>query len=133
MLVFKDIKNEEQLLNYLTENGLEDKESRDGIFFGGFEDEKLFGIAEAYLDNEKVYLGMTHVIEAYLGQGMEEAIIRSLLNKLELKHIKFVYSFEQSALLDKIGFIERDEGYGIDLVKLFNSSCSCCGGESHEE
>lgn len=133
MLVFKDIKNEDELLDYLSENGLGLLEFNNGIFFGGYEDDKLFGIAEAYLKNDRVFLGVNHIVEDHSGQGMEEAILRSLFNKLELNNIDFIYCDTKSALLDKIGFEERSEGYLLDLKKLFDSGCSCCGGEAHEE
>ncbi len=133
MLVFKDIRDEEQLGKYLLENGLEPKTLRDGIFFGGFEDDKLFGICEAYLSDDGVFLGNWHVDDSHSGQGMEEAILRSLFNKLELNQIEYIYSKDKHSLLDRIGFQNSPEGYRLDLKKLFNGGCSCCGGGAHEE
>ena len=64
MLVFKDIRDEEQLGKYLLENGLEPKTLRNSIFFGGFEDDKLFGICEAFQMTEfssGIGMLMTHI------------------------------------------------------------------------
>ncbi|MDY0255761.1 hypothetical protein [Gudongella oleilytica] len=133
MLVFKDIRDEDQLGKYLLENGLEPKALRDSTFFGGFEDEKLFGICEAYLSDDGVFLGNWHVDGSHSGQGMEEAILRSLFNKLELNQIDYIYSKDKHNLLDRIGFRDSPEGYRLDLKKLFDGGCSCCGGEVHEE
>lgn len=133
MLVFKDIRDEDQLGKYLLENGLEPKTLRNSIFFGGFEDDKLFGICEAYLSDDGVFLGNWHVDDPHSGQGMEEAILRSLFNKLELNQIEYIYSKDKHSLLDMIGFQNSPEGYRLDLKKLFNGGCSCCGGGAHEE
>lgn len=133
MLVFKDIKDKEQLNKYLLENGMEPKALHDSIYFGGFEDDKLFGVCEAYLSDEGVFLGDCHVLKDHSNQGMEEAILRSLFNKLELNQIDYIYSKDTSDLLKKIGFKDCPEGYRLDLKRLFNGGCSCCGGEAHEE
>lgn len=133
MLVFKDIRDKEQLNKYLLENGLEPNTFHDSIYFGGFEDDKLFGICEAFLTDKGVFLGDWHVDSSHSGQGLEEAILRSLFNKLELNQIDYIFSREKHNILDKVGFQDSPEGYRLDLKRLFNSGCSCCGGEAHEE
>lgn len=133
MLVFKDIKDAALLSKYLLENGLEPRTLQDRIFFGGFEEDKLFGVCEAYLSDGGVFLGDYMVDNSHSGLGMEEAILKSLFNKLELNQVHYIYSKDKNDLLNKIGFKDSPEGYRLDLKKLFNGGCSCCGGETHEK
>ena len=48
MLVFKDITDEKLFLNYIDQNNLTDNANREGMYFGAFEDDLLFGMCEAY-------------------------------------------------------------------------------------
>lgn len=132
MLIFKDITIEEQLLSYIDENGLQNKINEQGMFFGAFDDAQLFGVCEVFIPDKKAYLGVVHVKDEYSGQGMDDALVRSLFNKLELRGLKYIYSYSKGPLLDSLGFEESEEGYRCDLEELFRKGCSCCGGSHHE-
>lgn len=129
MLVFKDVSNENELLEFLDQNNIVDIVHENGLFFGGYEDEKLFGIAEAYYDEGKLFLGVIKVSPLFENQRMEEAIMRSLLNKLELNGNHYIYSWENEALHKSVNFEEDGKFYRCDLKALFNKGCSCCGGD----
>lgn len=132
MLVFKDITDERLVLNYIGQNNLSYKTNRDGMYFGAFEDELLFGLCEAYMSNRGVSVGFVHVLPEYQNKGMEDALLKSLFNKLELRGIKYVFSNLNNELLDQLGFKDDDDGYKCDIEAMFNKGCSCCRSDHHE-
>lgn len=130
MLVFKDVSNLDIINEYIEKNKLEELYFQDGLFFGGFEDDRLFGLCQVNFDEKGIAMGMIHVIEDYRGQGFGNAMVRSLFNKLDLNGIRFVYSPSANKYLDKLGFKFHGNVYGCDLKEMFNGGCSCCG-EDH--
>jgi N-acetylglutamate synthase-like GNAT family acetyltransferase len=132
MLVFKDITDEKLVLNYIYQKNLTDKVNSDGMYFGAFEDELLFGMCEAYMSSKGVTIGFVHVLPEYQNQGMEDTLLKSLFNKLELRGIKYVYSILKSELLDQLGFKDNEDGYKCDIEAMFSKGCSCCGSDHHE-
>lgn len=132
MLVFKDITDEKLFLNYIDQNNLTDNANREGMYFGAFEDDLLFGMCEAYMSNKGVTIGFVHLLPEYQNQGMEDALLKSLFNKLELRGISYIYSNLNSELLDQLGFKDSGDGYKCDIEAMFSQGCSCCGSDHHE-
>lgn len=131
MMVFKDIIDMESIDIYIKDNNLGELFFRDGLFFGGFQDDLLFGLCQVNFTENGISMGMIHITKEFRGQGLGNAMVRSLFNKLDLNGIKFVYSQSAHPYLEKLGFKFYDRIYGCNLEELFNKGCSCCGVEDH--
>lgn len=126
MLSFKDVSDIDAIKKFLSENNIRERFSQNGLFFGGFEDGEIFGITQILLEDGKVYVQYVFIDEKRRGQGFGNAMVRSLLNKLELNGFNTVYSRADNQYLEKIGFVKEDGEYICDLKHLFSEGCSCC-------
>jgi ribosomal protein S18 acetylase RimI-like enzyme len=126
MLNFKDVADIDTIKSFLTKNRIKESFSPKGLYFGAFDDGKLFGTTQIVLEDGKAYIQFIFIDEDYRGQGLGNAMVRSLLNKLELNGFKMVYSKVE------IGFSLDQGEYYCNLEDLFSGGCSCCIGDHHD-
>jgi ribosomal protein S18 acetylase RimI-like enzyme len=132
MLSFKDVSDIDMIKNFLNKNSIWEKFSPKGLFFGAFDDGKLFGTTQIVLEDGKAYIQFVFIDKEYRGQNLGNTMVRSLLNKLELNGFNMVYSKVENEYLEKIGFSIDQGEYFCDLKELFSGGCSCCMGGQHE-
>lgn len=132
MLSFKDVSDIDMIKRFLDKNDIRDSFSPKGLYFGAFDDGSLFGATQVVLEDGKAYIQFVFIDQEYRGQGLGNAMVRSLLNKLEMNGFKMVYSKMDNEYLERIGFMIDQGEYYCDLEKLFSGGCSCCIGDHHE-
>jgi ribosomal protein S18 acetylase RimI-like enzyme len=132
MLSFKDVADIDTIKSFLTKNRIKESFSPKGLYFGAFDDGKLFGTTQIVLEDGKAYIQFIFIDEDYRGQGLGNAMVRSLLNKLELNGFKMVYSKVENEYLKKIGFSLDQGEYYCNLEEMFSGGCSCCIGDHHD-
>lgn len=132
MLSFKDVSDIDMIKKFLHKNDIWDRFSSKGLYFGAFNDGVLFGTTQIVLEDGKAYVQYIYLDEEYRGQGLGNAMVRSLLNKLELNGFHMVYSKIENDYLEKIGFSMDQGEYYCDLKKMFSGGCSCCIDKHHE-
>ncbi|MGM0395575.1 MAG: GNAT family N-acetyltransferase [Bacillota bacterium] len=132
MLSFKDVSDIDMIKKFLNKNDIWSEFISNGLFFGGFDDGSLFGVTQILLEDGKVYVQYVFLDKDYRGQGLGNAMIRSLLNKLEINGFHMVYSRVDNSYLEKIGFTKFKNEYQCDLKELFSGGCTCCStGDIH--
>lgn len=131
MLSFKDVSDIDMIREFLQKNGIGDNFSQKGLFFGGFDDGKLFGTSQIVLEDGKAYIQYVFIDQEYRGQGLGNAMVRSLMNKLEMNGFGMVYCKVENEYLEKVGFTMDQGEYYCNLEDLFSGGCSCCSGDHH--
>ncbi|MCR3955752.1 MAG: GNAT family N-acetyltransferase [Gudongella sp.] len=132
MLSFKDVSDIDMIKRFLNKNSIWERFSPKGLFFGAFDDGKLFGTTQIVLEDGKAYIQFVFIDKEYRGQGLGNAMVRSLFNKLEMNGFNMVYSKIEDEYLEKIGFSMDQGEYYCNLEDLFSGGCSCCIGDHHD-
>ena len=127
MLIFKELKDENLIKDFLKDFDIPYKQKETDLFFGGFDDEKLFGVCRIKFKEEKVILDYIIISDIYEGDNLGDALLRATLNKLDNMGVnEVIYLFQDDYLIKK-GFVRREKDLFVSLPDFFNKKCSSCG------
>lgn len=127
MLIFKELKDENLIKDFLNNFDIPYKKKETDLFFGGFDEDKLFGVCRIKFKEEKVILDYIIISDNYEGDNLGDALLRATLNKLDNMGVKeVVYLFQDDYLIKK-GFVRREKDLFVSLPEFFNMKCSNCG------
>lgn len=129
MLIFKEVSDENLIKEFIKEFDIPFKRSEGAIIYGGFDGDVLFGLCKINISNDHGILDYLIISNSFTGDNLGDALLRTILNKLDNMGIKeVIYLFLDDYLIKK-GFVKREKDLYIALPDFFNKTCTNCGGK----
>ncbi len=116
-----------KIKSILNKEGIEDT-ILDGIVYVVIDNEELVGVGKAK-PNKKSELDYLVIREDKRNQGLGDALLRAILNKLYNQGIEKLYYKSNDTYLMKKGFVLNDANeLELNIPDFFNKGCNSCGG-----
>lgn len=102
-------------------------ERKNSIFFGGFDDDYLFGICIMEIEEQNAELIYLYIEPDYRNDKLGDALLKSTLNKLDKIGVKYVSYSETNDYLLKVGFKKSENNHiYLELPSFFENQCNKC-------
>lgn len=131
MLLFRKYQNKDKddILKLLKQEGILDF-NFGGTIYVAIEDEGLVGVAKGEKIEGKWYIEDLVILREKRGRGLGDALLRSLLNRINNQGAKWIYSKEKEGFLIDMGFeLNNIDELQLNIDDFFNKpcdgSCSC--------
>lgn len=129
MLELRGYKEDEiqQIKDILIKEKINDRDLN-GIIVVVVEDNIVLGLCKVEIIDSNSWLKYLVIKEDSRGENLGDGLLRTVLNKLDLKEIKMIFYDYINLYLIKKGFVENPEcKLELNISEFFKGGCKCPG------